>query len=94
MIRRNFLKLLLASPLLGLLKKKEELTIEMLLESKAGLQLPLTTGTSDEEVLLGRVTFGDDSSITVPPGESWMVTKLEINDRVGYIYGTYTGVVK
>ena len=87
MIRRNFLKLLLASPLLGLLKKKEELTIEMLLESKAGLQLPLTTGTSDEEVLLGRVTFGDDSSITVPPGESWMVTKLEINDRVGYIYG-------
>jgi hypothetical protein len=53
MNRRELLKFSLFSPLLGLFKSRKSgastgLTTEMLLESKAGLQLPETTGTSSE----------------------------------------------
>ena len=107
MIRRSFLKMLLASPLLGLLKNPEGLKVKDLLEYdlkgakpdeysftaddiRAAMEdIPNfeTTGASDEEVLLGRVTLGGGSSITVPSEESWVVTKLGIDGRIGYIYG-------
>jgi hypothetical protein len=86
MIRRSFLKLLLATPLAGLIKpEKTDKVLEQMNPCPYGMAE--TTGTSGGEMLLGRVILGDDGSITVPDGESWVVTKLGIDGRIGYIYG-------
>ena len=91
MIRRTFLKMLLASPLLGFLKKKEPEILYEFHKSPVRRESCLSAvseipGVSGEEVLLGRIIL-DGGSITVPPEESWTVTKLRIDGRIGYIYG-------
>ena len=91
MIRRTFLKMLLASPLVGLLKK-EELKVADLLECDLKGAKPDEDGmielrTSGEEVLLGRTTFDEGSFLTVPEGENWEITRLGVDGRIGYVYG-------
>ena len=84
MIRRSFLKMLLASPLLGLLKKKEELKVKDLLECDLKGAKPDDDGTIDLYLEVGKHTLalaGPDRCVcgTVFPdygiptqGESYM----------------------
>ena len=92
MERRSFLKMLLASPLLGFLKKPDKNIQEYPLGTRrenGDVYVKWANPNSQtiaEEVLLGRIIL-DGGSITVPPEESWTVTKLRIDGRIGYIYG-------
>ena len=94
MERRSFLKMLLASPLLGLLKKKEELKLDEYSFTADDIRAAMkdipnfeTTDTSSEEVLLGRTTFDEGGFLTVPEGENWEITRLRVDGRIGYVYG-------
>ena len=92
MIRRSFLKMLLASPLLGFLKKPDKNIQEYPLGTRReNGDVYVKWAKPIREELLGTISVLDDNpSLTVPVGERWEITRTERDYDKYYIYGYIT----